>query len=177
MRPTTTYVVHAFLQPVPCNCHANSCNAFNGSCVCAWSGTFQLQCPLSWKYALPRQGRCATRIRLGLCVQRNARWPKLQRAKVSPLSSAFFVLGESADLDSKWTCKSLKPSPFMIWLRHHLSRTTGVLDQRQHRGTVESRLEIRPSVLTLIEVFRKRHSEKFPLAQDTAAPFSHNIFQ
>ena len=64
----------------------------------------------------------------------------------------------------------------MIWLRHHLSRTTGVLAQRQHRGTVESRLEIRPSVLTLIEVFRKRHSEKFPLAQDTAAPFLITFF-
>ena len=102
---TTTYVVHAFFQPVPCDCYANNCNAFDGSCMCAWSGTFQLQGPLSWKYALPRQGRCATRIRLGLCLQRDVRWPNLQRAKLSPLSSAFFVLGESADLDSEWTCK------------------------------------------------------------------------
>ena len=77
----------------------------DGSCMCAWSGTFQLQGPLSWKHALPRQGGCATRIRLGLCVQRDVRWPNLQRAKLSPLSSAFFVLGESADLDSEWTCK------------------------------------------------------------------------
>ena len=61
---TTTYVVHALFQPVPCNCYTNTCDAFDGSCVWAWSGTFQLQCPLSWKYALPRQGGCATRIRL-----------------------------------------------------------------------------------------------------------------
>ena len=30
---TTTYVVHAFLQPVPCDCYAGTCNAFDG-CVC-----------------------------------------------------------------------------------------------------------------------------------------------
>ena len=29
----TTYVVHAFFQPVPCDCYAGTCNAFDGSCV------------------------------------------------------------------------------------------------------------------------------------------------
>ena len=41
---------------------------------------------------------------------------------------------------------------------------------------MENRLRIRPSVLTWIEVFRKRHSTNFPLAQDAAAPFLITIF-
>ena len=31
---TTTYVSHTFFQPVPCDCYAGTCNAFDGSCVC-----------------------------------------------------------------------------------------------------------------------------------------------
>ena len=31
---TTTYVVHAFFRPVPCDCYAGTCNSFDGSCVC-----------------------------------------------------------------------------------------------------------------------------------------------
>ena len=60
---TTTYVAHAFFQPVPSDCYAGTCNSVDGSCVCTRSGTFQLQCPLSLKYTLPHG------IRLGMCVQ------------------------------------------------------------------------------------------------------------
>ena len=106
---TTTYVVHAFFQPVPGDCYAGTCNPFVGSCVCDADSTFQLQCPLSWKCALPRRERCATRHPAGAQVQRDVRGSRLQRAKLSPLSSAFFVLGENADLDSEWTCKCTCP--------------------------------------------------------------------
>ena len=41
---------------------------------------------------------------------------------------------------------------------------------------MESRLGIRPSVLTWIEVFRKRHRANFPLAQVAAAPFLITFF-
>ena len=37
-------------------------------------------------------------------------------------------------------------------------------------------LKVRPSVLTWIEVFRKRHRANFPLAQDAAAPFLITFF-
>ena len=53
---TTTNVVHAFFQPVPCDCYAGTCNAFDGSCVCdaEWYGSScNAHCPGS---ALPRQG-------------------------------------------------------------------------------------------------------------------------
>ena len=69
----------------------------------------------------------------------------------------------------------LEPSPFLIRLRHHLSRTTGVHSQHQHRGTVECRRGIRPSVRMWI-VFQKRHKANFPLAQDAAAPFLITFF-
>ena len=90
---TTIYVVHAFFQPVPCNCYAHTCNAFDSSCMCDaewYKSSCNAHCPGS--------GPCHDRdvrhgIRLGLCVQRDVRWPRLQRAKLSPLSSAFFVLG------------------------------------------------------------------------------------
>ena len=36
-------------------------------------------------------------------------------------------------------------------------------------------LEVRPSVLTWIEVFRKRHRANFPLVQDAAALFSQHF--
>ena len=38
---TTTYVAHAFFQPVPCDCYAGTCNAFDGSWVCnaEWYGS------------------------------------------------------------------------------------------------------------------------------------------
>ena len=103
---TTTYVVHTFFQPVPCDCYAGTCNAFDGSCVsdAEWYvSSCNVHCPGS----VPCHDREGVRhgIRLGLCVQRDVRWPRLQRAKLSPLSSAFFVLGESANLDSEWTCK------------------------------------------------------------------------
>ena len=37
-------------------------------------------------------------------------------------------------------------------------------------------LEVRPSVLTWIKVFRKRHRADFPIAQDAAAPFLKTFF-
>ena len=37
-------------------------------------------------------------------------------------------------------------------------------------------LEVPPSVLTWIEVFRKRHKANFPFAQDAAAPFLITFF-
>ena len=88
------------------NCYAGTCNAFDGSCVCdaEWYGSsFKAHCP----GVCPCHDRGDVRhgTRLELCVQRDVRLPRLQRAKLSPLSSAFFVLGESADLDSEWTCK------------------------------------------------------------------------
>ena len=151
--------------------------------------SFNARCPGS----VPCHNREVVRhgIRLGMCVQRYVRWPKLQRAKLSPLSSAFFELGETqtSTLSGRASVRArgrepdvtgipsapLEPSPFMIRLRHHLSRTTGVLAQHQHRGTVESRRGIRLSVRMWI-VFRKRQKANFPLAQDAAAPFLITFF-
>ena len=114
--------------------------------------SFNAQCPGS----VPCHDKGVVRhdIRLGMCVQRYVRWPKLQRAKLSPVSSAFFVLGETqtSTLSARANVRArgrepdvtgipsapLEPSPLMIRLQHHLSRTTGVLDQHQHRGTVEN---------------------------------------
>ena len=50
---TATYVAHAFFQPVPCDCYADTCNAFDGSCVChvEWYGSScNVHCPgsLPW---------------------------------------------------------------------------------------------------------------------------------
>ena len=101
----------------------------------------------------------------------------LEKAQTSTLSGCASVRarGREPDVTGRPSAP-LEPSPLMIRLRHHLSRTTGVLAQRQHRGTVDSRLEFRPSVLTLIEVFRKRHRANFPLAGHRSA-FSHNIYR
>ena len=159
--------------------------------MCARSGTFQFQCPLSWKCALPQQGGCATRHPAGDVCATIRSVAQLQRAKLSPLSSAFFELGETqtSTLSGRASVRArgrepdvtgipsapLEPSPFMIRLRHHLSRTTGVLAQHQHRGTVESRRGIRLSVRMWI-VFRKRQKANFPLAQDAAAPFLITFF-
>ena len=101
-RTTTTYVVHAFFQTVPCDCYAGTCVPFVGSCVCVTRivrSSFNAHCP--GNVPCHDGGVVQHGIRLGL------REPRLQRAKLSlpPLSSAFFVLGENADLDSEWACK------------------------------------------------------------------------
>ena len=54
---------------------------------------------------------------------------------------------------------------------------TGVLAQRQHRGTVESRLggsTFRPDVNQSVP---ETSQSNFTFAQDAAALFSHNIFR
>ena len=60
----------------------------------------QLQCPLSWKSTLPRQGGCATQHPAGAVCATRRSVAQVATCKLSPLSSAFFVLGESTDLDS-----------------------------------------------------------------------------
>ena len=44
---TTTYVVHAFLWPVPCNFYAGTCNSFDGSCLCdaEYGSSCKTHCP------------------------------------------------------------------------------------------------------------------------------------
>ena len=83
---TTTYVVHAFFRPVPYHCYAGTCNSFNGSCVCD-AESDPVAKPIVLEFALPRQGDVRHGIQLGLCGNEK-RWPRLQRAKLFPVSCA-----------------------------------------------------------------------------------------
>ena len=70
----------------------------------------------------------------------------LERVQTSTLSGRASVRARGREPDVTGIPSApLEPSPFMIRLRHHLARTTGVLAQHQQRGTVESRRGIRPS--------------------------------
>ena len=101
---TTTSVAHAFFQPVPCICYADTCKAFDGSCVCH-AGTDPVAMSIVLEVCLATTGICATQHPArAVCAMK--RWsPRLQRAELSTLSSAFFVPKGNTDFDSEWTCK------------------------------------------------------------------------
>ena len=98
---TTTYVVHAFFRPVPCDCYAGTCNSFDGSCVCdaEYGSSCKTYCP---GVCPATTGRCATRHPTGaVCATRHS-VAQVATCKVVPI---VLCLKGSADLDSEWTCR------------------------------------------------------------------------
>ena len=74
-------------------------------------GMFQLQYPSSWKCALPRQGDVRHGIRLKLCLQRDVRWPRLQRAKLSPLFLPSWKEAQTLTLSGRASARACKREP------------------------------------------------------------------
>ena len=54
---TTTFVVHTSFEPVPCDCYAGTCNAFDSSCVCDAEWCVPVAMPIVLEVCLPRQGK------------------------------------------------------------------------------------------------------------------------
>ena len=102
---TTTNVVPAFFQPVPCNCYANTCNASRRLLCLGMEWYVPVAMPICPE-SLPCHDREDVRHASGWCVCATRRSvTQIATVEMSPLSSAFFVLRESADLDSQCTYK------------------------------------------------------------------------